>query len=97
MTQVALEANADDLVVNDDNIQVLTSPSDLLSVRDELEKAGFTVQHCEYEMYPANSIELNKEDALRIIKLMEVLDDCDDVQNVYCNADFPADVMAETE
>jgi len=97
ITQIALEANADDLIVNDDGIQILTAPADLFSVRDELEKAGFTAQHCEYEMYPADSIEPSKEDVPRIITLMSALDDCDDVQNVYCNADFPSDSVVAVE
>lgn len=94
ITQSALEANADDLLVDED-IQVLTDPAELFAVRDAMEKAGFKATDCEYQMHPFDAIAIGQDDAIRVIRLMEGLDDCDDVQNVYCNADFPDDLVMD--
>ena len=89
-----LDAGAEDMVTCDDGIWVLTEPPDLFGVREAMEKAGFVAQRCEYQMYPSASVVPDKGDALKALRLLEVLDNCEDVQNVYCNADFSSDVVA---
>lgn len=97
MVEATLESGADDIVINNDGIQVLTEPATLLAVRDKMEAAGFNAQSCEYEMYPSDAIAVEGDTAVRVLRLLEELDNCEDVQNVYCNADFPSDVLLAAE
>ncbi len=85
--EVALEAGADDVLVDDDGaIEVLTSPADLERARLALEAAGFKAELAEVTMRPENPIEFSTDDAARMQKLLDVLEDLDDVQAVYHNA-----------
>lgn len=84
--EVALEAGADDVVADEDGaIEVLTAPSAFEAVKNALEAAGFTPELAEVTMRAENTIELAGEDAERMQKLLDVLEDLDDVQNVYHN------------
>ena len=85
--EVALEAGADDVVCDDEGaIEVLTQPPVFEAVRDALASKGFNAEIAEVTMRAENMIELNGEDAARMQKLLDVLEDLDDVQNVYHNA-----------
>ena len=96
--EAALEAGADDVVVNDDrSIDVLTAPDDFRAVKEAMHNAGLTPEYAEVTMRAATRTALSAEDAQQVIKLIEVLDDLDDVQHVYTNADFPDEVLAELE
>ncbi|MEN9383218.1 MAG: hypothetical protein RL323_361 [Pseudomonadota bacterium] len=87
--EVALEAGAEDVVADDDGaIEVLTSPGDFESVKNALEAAGLTPDVAEVTMRADNVIELSGEDAARMQKLLDVLEDLDDVQNVFHNAEI---------
>nr|WP_145549453.1 YebC/PmpR family DNA-binding transcriptional regulator [Variovorax boronicumulans] len=84
--EVALEAGADDVVTDEDGaIEVLTPPAAFETVKNALEAAGFTPELAEVTMRAENTIELTGEDAERMQKLLDVLEDLDDVQNVYHN------------
>lgn len=84
---VALEAGADDVVADDDGaIEVLTSPAAFEAVKNALEAAGLKPEVAEVTMRAENTIELAGEDAARMQKLLDVLEDLDDVQAVYHNA-----------
>jgi YebC/PmpR family DNA-binding regulatory protein len=85
--EVALEAGAEDVVSDDDGaIEVLTAPADFEAVKAALEAAGLKPEVAEVTMRAENSIELSGEDAARMQKLLDVIEDLDDVQDVYHNA-----------
>ncbi len=85
--EVALEAGAEDVVTDDDGaIEVLSAPSDFEKVRDALEAAGLKAEVAEVTMRPENTIELKGEDAQRMQKLLDVIEDLDDTQAVFHNA-----------
>lgn len=86
---VALEAGADDVITGDDGaIEVLCAAPDFESVKQALEAAGFTPEVAEVTMRPENTIELAGEDAERMQKLLDVLEDLDDVQEIFHNAEL---------
>jgi YebC/PmpR family DNA-binding regulatory protein len=85
--EVALEAGADDVITDDDGaIEVLTDPAQFEAVKAALEAAGLTPELAEVTMRAENNIDLAGEDAARMQKLLDVLEDLDDVQNVFHNA-----------
>ena len=85
--EVALEAGADDVVTDDDGaIEVLTTPHDFEAVKNALEAAGLTPEIAAVTMRPEVSIELSEEDQVRMQRIIDVLEDLDDVQEVYHNA-----------
>ncbi len=87
MMEAALEAGADDVIVDDDGaIEVLTAPADFEAAQAALDAAGFKAEIAEVTMRSANPIELTGDDAARMQKLLDVLEDLDDVQAVYHNA-----------
>jgi YebC/PmpR family DNA-binding regulatory protein len=87
LMEAALEAGADDVLVDDDGaIEVLTQPADLEKTRQALEGAGMKAEVAEVTMRPENLVELAGEDAARMQKLLDVLEDLDDVQAVFHNA-----------
>ncbi|MEX2125153.1 MAG: YebC/PmpR family DNA-binding transcriptional regulator [Woeseia sp.] len=92
----AIEAGAEDIVVDEDkSIQVLTDPLEFEAVRDAMRQAGFAPESAELTMWAATSIELGLEEAGSMIKLLEMLEDLDDVQNVYSNAEIGDDLLSQ--
>ncbi len=92
----AIEAGAEDVVVDDDkSIEVLTDPADFESVRDAMRAAGFDPEHAELTMRAGNNTKLELQAAGSMIKMLDMLEDLDDVQNVYSNADIADDVLAQ--
>jgi YebC/PmpR family DNA-binding regulatory protein len=95
LIEAALEAGAEDVVTNEDgSMDVLTDPGDFTAVRDGLERAGLVPETAEVTLRSSVSAKLDEESAGRMIKLLETLDDMDDVQSVYSNADIPEEVVA---
>ena len=93
--EVALESGAEDLVRDEDgNIEIITDPNDFEAVRDSLREAGFVLQEPQITMRPATTVELDVETAENVLKLLEALEDLDDTQQVYANAQFPEEVLA---
>lgn len=87
--EVALDAGAEDVVTGDDgSIEVLTAPGDFEKVKDALEAAGLKPELAEVTMRPENTIELAGDEGQRMQKLLDVLEDLDDVQNVFTNAEI---------
>ncbi len=85
--EVALEAGADDVITDDDGaVEVLTSVGDFEAVKAALEAAGLVAEVAGITMRPENTVELSPEDAERMQKLLDVLEDLDDAQEVYHNA-----------
>ena len=85
--EVALEAGAEDVISDDEGaIEVLTATADFEVVKNALETAGLTADMAEVTMRAENSIELSGDDAAKMQKLLDILEDLDDVQNVFHNA-----------
>ncbi|MDC7123916.1 MAG: YebC/PmpR family DNA-binding transcriptional regulator [Spirochaetales bacterium] len=85
----ALEAGADDVVADEDVIEVFTSPEDFEAVRDTLEEAGFKREMAEISMIADQKVTLDDEKTRKVLRLIDNLEDNDDVQNVYSNMDLP--------
>ena len=89
LMEAALEAGADDVVANEDrSVDVLVSPERFETVRDALAVAGLPAENAEVTMRASTTVALDEEDAGKMIRLLERLEDLDDVQNVYSNADI---------
>jgi transcriptional/translational regulatory protein YebC/TACO1 len=87
--EVALEAGAEDVITDEEGaIEVLTAYADFETVKNALEAAGWVAEMAEVTMRPENSVTLKGEDAAKMQKLLDVLEDLDDVQNVFHNAEF---------
>jgi len=94
--EAALEAGADDVVMDEDGaIDVLTQPEQFEAVRDALFAKGLSSELAEVTLRPSNYVTLDKDHAESMVKMLDVLEDLDDVQNVYSNADIPEDVLAQ--
>lgn len=98
LMEAALEAGAEDVVGNEDgSFDVFTAFEDFGTVKDVLEAAGFPSEVAEISMIPSTTTALDLETAQKVIRLVDMLEDLDDVQNVYSNADIPDDVLAQME
>ena len=89
----AIEAGADDVVQDGDQFEVLTQPADLGAVRDAIEAAGIAIEQAELTMVPKNTVQLEENDARKTMKIMDALEDSDDVQEVYANFDIPEEIL----
>jgi YebC/PmpR family DNA-binding regulatory protein len=89
----AVEAGAEDIAVDDDVFEVLTEPSSLSTVRAALDAAGIEIEQAEVTQRPKTLVPLDEEGARKVLKLVETLEDNDDVDNVHANFDVPAEVM----
>ncbi len=90
--EAALEAGAEDVVSNDDgSVEVLTDEASFVDVKEAMVAAGFEPEHSEVTMRPATEIALDVEQGQNVLKLLDMLEDLDDTQNVYSNADIPAE------
>ncbi len=97
LMEAALEAGADDVVTHEDgSIDVFTSFVDFISVNEALQKAGFKGEEAEINMIPSITVELGElEMAQKVLKLIDMLEDLDDVQNVYFNGQIPEKIMEQ--
>lgn len=94
----ALEAGAEDVVEYDDgSFDVFTEPDDYTAVKQAVSDAGFAPYEADVTMYPSTSIEVTGDTARKCHKLIEALEDLDDAQNVYSNAEFDAAAIEEVE
>ncbi|MGR9044880.1 MAG: YebC/PmpR family DNA-binding transcriptional regulator [Gammaproteobacteria bacterium] len=92
--EAALEAGAEDVVTNDDgSIDVITTPEDYLDVKNTLIDAGFAPENAEVTMQATTNTVLDAESAEKMLRLIDRLEDLDDVQNVYSNADISDEIM----
>jgi len=96
LMEAALEAGADDVLSHDDgSIEVLTAPETFVSVKEAMTAAGFEPEQAEVTMRAENTTPLDKDDAEKMIRMIDVLEELDDVQDVYSNADIADDILAE--
>lgn len=86
--EVAVEAGADDVLPGDDEIEVFAPAESFHTVVQALEKGGFKIQESELRMEPNQKLELDADATVQVMKLMEQLEELDDVQNVYTNVEF---------
>ena len=94
--EAALEAGADDMLVHDDgSLEVVTAPEHFGAVKDALAKAGLEIESSEVTMVASTEAELDLEAAEVLLKLVDHLEDLDDVQNVYSNASISDEVMGQ--
>ena len=94
--EAAIDAGAEDVIMDDDqSIEVLTEPADFEQVRDKMVELGMNPENAQLTMRASTSAELGVKEATSMIKLLETLEDLDDVQNVYSNADISEDVLAQ--
>ena len=94
---VALDAGAEDVITDsEEEIEIITATEDLEAVKNAMEAAGYETVEAEVTMIPENTIEIaDPEQAAKVLKLIDALEDNDDVQNVYSNADIPLEVMEQ--
>ncbi len=93
--EAALEAGAIDVQTLDDAFEITTEPGDLEKVRESLEKKPFPILEAEVRRVPQNTIKLDRKSAESMLKLMEILEDHDDVQKVSANFDIDDNIMEE--
>ena len=94
--EIAIESGADDVVADDEGmIEVVTTPEEYLVVKDALVAGGFEPAASEVAMVPQNYSDLDLETAEKLMRLIDSLEDLDDVTNVYTNANFPDELMTE--
>ena len=94
LTLAAAEGGADDVALDGSSYQVLSAPEQLAAVREAIEAAGFTIDSAELTMLPKTTVEVADEgDAKKVLRLMDELEDNDDVQDVYANFDIPERVL----
>ncbi len=94
--EAAIEAGAEDVVTSDDgSVEVLTDPDEFVAVKKAMTDSGLTPEHAEVTMRPSTTSTVDLDAAGKMVRLLDLLEDLDDVQNVYSNADFPDDVMAQ--
>ena len=91
---VAADAGAEDVRATDDGIEVVTPPDSLAAVRDALDAAGMTIESADLTQIPKTTMQLEQEDAKKVLGLIDALEELDDVQDVYANFDIPDDVLA---
>ncbi len=89
----AIEAGAEDISVDDDVFEILTEPAALTAVRDALEEAGIELESAEVTQQPKTRVHLEEEAATKLMKLIDALEDQDDVDAVHANFDVDADVL----
>ncbi|MFZ1327348.1 MAG: YebC/PmpR family DNA-binding transcriptional regulator, partial [Candidatus Contendobacter sp.] len=96
LMEIAIEAGADDVVSNEDgSVDILTDPAAFEAVKAALHAAGLAPEEAEVTQRAATPITLGFEDAQKMVKLLELLEDLDDTQNVYSNADIPDAILAK--
>ena len=92
---VAIEAGAEDIETSEDSVEIQTAPGDLETVRQALTEAGYTIEHADLSMVPTATIALEKGPAAQTLRLLDGLEELEDVQQVYSNADFDEELLAQ--
>jgi YebC/PmpR family DNA-binding regulatory protein len=90
---IAIDAGAEDVVAGEDELRVITAAADLAAVRETLEREGMEIASAEVTMEPKNTVEVDEGNARALMRLMEALDDHDDVDAVHANFDIPAEIL----
>ena len=91
----AIEAGAEDVETSEGSLEIQTAPGDLETVRQALTEAGYTVDHADLSMVPTVTVALEKGAAAQTLRLLDGLEELEDVQRVYSNADFDEELLAQ--
>ena len=94
LMEIAIEAGAEDVREEEGVFQVITAPDELEDVREQLEQKGVTVKEATLTYIPQSTVRVEGEKAEKLIKLLDALENHDDVQNVYANFDVPEEVLS---
>ncbi|MDX9759917.1 MAG: YebC/PmpR family DNA-binding transcriptional regulator [Bacteroidota bacterium] len=97
LMMIALEAGAEDMTIEEESFEIVTDPASFDTVVKALEEQEIEIQESEIQMVPQNTVKVDGKDAEGVLRLLEVLEDHDDVQNVYADFDIDADVMSSLE
>lgn len=95
--EIAAEAGADEIDRDGDMYVITTEPSDMIAVRQAIQDAGFDYESAESVLVPNNTVELDADAARKVLRLIDNLDDLDDVQNIYANWTASDEVMKQIE
>jgi len=95
LTTAAINAGAEDINIDADEIEVITSPDDFIKVRDALKEAKFEPVTAEITMIPSTTVKVADEDAQKVLNLVSKLEDNEDVQAVHANFDIPDEIIAK--
>ena len=93
LMETALDAGAEDVREDDSNFEVITAPEDFEAVKDAIDEKSIPCLDAEVTMLPQKATSLEGKEADQMIRLMDMLDDCEDVQKVYTNADIPDEMV----
>lgn len=93
----AVDAGAEDIVIGDDMIEVYTDLSEFQAVQEALKAAGYDLATAELSMIPKTTLQLEPEQTIKVMRVIEALEDLDDVQQVYSNLDITDEVMSQYE
>jgi YebC/PmpR family DNA-binding regulatory protein len=93
LLETALDAGAEDIKEDDSNFEVITAPADFEAVKEAIDNASIAYLAAEITMLPQTTANLTGKEAEQMVRLMEMLEDCDDVQKVYTNADIPEEIV----
>jgi transcriptional/translational regulatory protein YebC/TACO1 len=92
-----LDAGAEEVRDLGDTFEVVSEPGDLVAVRTALQDAGIEYDSAETSLVPTMTVPVDEEAARKVFKLIDVLEDCDDVQNIYANFDVSDDIMEKID
>ena len=95
LMMIALEAGAEDIKTEGDSFEIITDPADFESVKNAIDEAEIETDLAEISMIPQTTVKLDGEDAVQLLKIMEGLEEHEDVQNVYSNFDIPDDMIEQ--
>jgi len=93
LMEIVLDAGAEDVKEDDDVWEVITAPADFEKVKEALDRSSIQYTDAEITMLPKNTTNLQGKEAEQMVRLMDLLDDCEDVQKVYTNADIPDEIV----
>ena len=97
LMEIALDAGAEDVREDEDDFEVICDPKEFEAVKEAIDKSELPYELAEVTKLPQNMVDLTGKAAEQMMRLMESLEDCDDVQKVYTNADIPEEMMEEAE
>jgi YebC/PmpR family DNA-binding regulatory protein len=97
LLMAVLDAGAEEVNDIGDAFEVISEPSDLVAVRTALQDAGMDYDSAETSLVPSMTVQVGEDAARKVLRLIDVLEDCDDVQNIYANFDVPDDIMAKID
>ena len=95
LIMIALDAGAEDVKSEDDSYEIITEPQNFESVRNAVQQAGIETTLAEVSMIPQTTVRLDGKEALQLLKIIESLEEHDDVQNVYSNFDIPDELIEQ--